>query len=499
MNRLRTRLIAVFLAATLVPLCLTVWITLSLLQRSLTLAPLAELDSVSIALENTGRELYQQARESLVRDVAEHRIEPRKLKPADAPTFWETGATEQFEVAGNRGDRLDYFVRHGEEVWVYSRPIGAALEDLKREYAGARRALEDSRARNLRRGFSWTLLMLTGALWVAAIAILVYLANRITKPVRQLTEGLGRVASGDLGARVVSGLETSSDEIGSAVAAFNHMADQMLQARERLIQVTRLASWQALAHKMAHEVKNSLTPIRLTMEEIISRSSAAEAGDAPDRVFLEQAAQIVADEVETLERRVRAFSQFAAEPPVMPSEIDVNALLEERISLLKSAHPEIVYTVRLSPGLPNAVADLDLIKGVLTNLLENAADAAQPRGEVLAMTASLGNRLYIEVHDSGPGLSAQARSTLFEPSISFKKGGMGLGLSIARRSAILCGGDLQTVDGELGGAAFRVILAATALETSAATRANLAVSKTSRPNAAAANGIAMTTQAARNS
>jgi len=64
------------------------------------------------------------------------------------------------------------------------------------------------------------------------------------------------------------------------------------------------------------------------------------------------------------------------------------------------------------------------------------------------------------VHDSGPGLSPQARSTLFEPSISFKKGGMGLGLSIARRSALLCGGDLESLDGELGGAAFRLILSA---------------------------------------
>ena len=69
-------------------------------------------------------------------------------------------------------------------------------------------------------------------------------------------------------------------------------------------------------------------------------------------------------------------------------------------------------------------------------------------------------KVKIEVHDSGPGLSPQARSTLFEPSISFKRGGMGLGLSIARRSAVLSGGEIELVDGELGGAAFRVLLAA---------------------------------------
>ena len=104
------------------------------------------------------------------------------------------------------------------------------------------------------------------------------------------------------------------------------------------------------------------------------------------------------------------------------------------------------------------VADADLIKGVLTNLLENAAEAARPGGVVLAATSSHDERLSIEVHDSGPGLSTQARSSLFEPTISFKKGGMGLGLSIARRSALLCGGDIEMVEGELGGAGFRVVL-----------------------------------------
>ena len=235
--------------------------------------------------------------------------------------------------------------------------------------------------------------------------------------------------------------------------AFNHMATQLQQAQERLIQVTRVASWQALARKMAHEVKNSLTPIRLTMEEIVSRQGAA------DGAFLEQAAQIVADEVNTLEKRVRAFSEFSAEPPVLPAEIDVNALVEERVSFLKNAHPDVIYQMNLAPDRPKAVADPDLIKGVLTNLLENAAEAARPGGVVMARTARSGEQLNIEVHDSGPGLSLQAQSSLFEPTISFKKGGMGLGLSIARRSALLCGGDIQTLHGELGGAAFRVILA----------------------------------------
>jgi two-component system nitrogen regulation sensor histidine kinase NtrY len=449
-NRLRTRLIVVFLLATLLPLGLTLWTTEILLKHSLDLAPTAELEAVTKSLEQTGKEFYREACESLKRDAAAGLVEGRRLTEAEAQTFRESGSNERFERAGERGDQLDYFVSQGKDVFVYSRQLRVPLDDLTRQIREAHQALETSGARDLRRGFNLTLLAVAATLWLAALAVLAYLAARISRPVRQLTQGLGRVAAGDLGARVPA---ETSDEIGAAMQAFNHMAGQLQQAQERLIQVTRLASWQALARKMAHEVKNSLTPIRLTMEEIVSRQGAS------DGAFLEQAAQIVADEVNTLEKRVRAFSQFASEPPVMPAEVDVNALVEERISFLKTAHPEVIYQTNLAPDRPKAVADPDLIKGVLTNLLENAAEAARPGGVVMARTVIEGEHLNIEVHDSGPGLSLQARSSLFEPTISFKKGGMGLGLSIARRSALLCGGDIQTLAGELGGAGFRVVLA----------------------------------------
>jgi len=450
MNRLRTRLIAVFLLATLLPLGLTLWTSLRLLEHSLELAPVNELDALSQSLEKTGRELYQQARESLRRDVADGRIQGVELNAADAQAFRERGLNEEFVRAGTNGDRLDYYVagKHNNVV-MYSRQLRVPMDELNTQIGNARRTVETSGVRNFR-GFGGALLLVAGSLWVAALAALVFLAARISRPVRQLTQGLERVAAGELGTRVP---EEGSGEIAAAMQAFNRMATQLQQAQERLIHVTRLASWQALARKMAHEVKNSLTPIRLTMEEIVSRQG------APDSAFLEQAAQIVADEVNTLEKRVRAFSEFSAEPPVLPSEIDVNALVEERVSFLKNAHPEVIYQMNLAPDRPTAVADPDLIKGVLTNLLENAAEAARPGGVVMARTARAGEQLNIEVHDSGPGLSLQAQSSLFEPTISFKKGGMGLGLSIARRSALLCGGDLQTLRGELGGAAFRVILA----------------------------------------
>ena len=179
-----------------------------------------------------------------------------------------------------------------------------------------------------------------------------------------------------------------------------------------------------------------------------------------DRTFLDQAVQIVVSEIDALERRVRAFSEFSSEPPVTPEVLDVNALVSERVSLLRPAHAETTYHLKLDPRGPRVFAGSDLMKGILTNLLKNAAEAAGRGGSVLASTRMSNGIVTIEVHDSGPGLSTDAAATLFEPTITFKEHGMGLGLSIAKRHALLSGGDIACIAGELGGAAFKVTLPA---------------------------------------
>jgi signal transduction histidine kinase len=147
---------------------------------------------------------------------------------------------------------------------------------------------------------------------------------------------------------------------------------------------------------------------------------------------------------------------------VRPAPLDINAAVEERVAFLKTGHPEVIYTLRLADGLAQAQGDDDLVRGILTNLLENGAEAAGAGGAVLITTAERGGQVAVEVHDSGPGLGEEARRSLFEPTISFKKRGMGLGLSIARKNALLQGGDIALVEGELGGAGFRVTLPRTA-------------------------------------
>jgi nitrogen fixation/metabolism regulation signal transduction histidine kinase len=456
-NRLRNRLILIFLAATLAPLAATIWITTSLLEESIDTSSTSRLDTLSKSLKVTAREFYERASDDLKRKAQAGEIPTHRYDPLDRASWPEaikifSGGLEGERVvrAGQDGNRLDYLVRHGSEIWAYSESLGdVAMDRLTREIRDARRAVEEANQRDLRRGVKRTYVLLAAGIWLVSLAMLVYLAHRISRPIQELTTGLGKLAGGDLAARVEA---RRDDEIGRAIGAFNNMAARLQESTERLVYLRQLASWQALARKMAHEVKNSLTPIRLTVEEMLVRY------DDADRDFMQQATQIVVDEIETLERRIRAFSQFAAEPPVQPGEVDVNGLLQERIAFLKTAHPEVAYDCRLAESAPPVVADQDLLKGILTNLLENAAEAAGEGGRILGVTAADGGRVSIEVHDSGPGLSEQARSSLFQPTISFKKRGMGLGLSIARKSALLNGGDIVVVKGELGGAGFRVLL-----------------------------------------
>jgi nitrogen fixation/metabolism regulation signal transduction histidine kinase len=333
------------------------------------------------------------------------------------------------------------------------------MEQLSTQLRETRRLVNEIDARDLRRGFTLTLLVLLGAAWLLSLLPLVLIAHRVSRPIQQLTAALTDFAGGDWSRRLETGGKPGGpprDEVGRAVDAFNHMAEQLEESRERLVHLTRMASWQSLARKTAHELKNSLTPIRLIVEEMQARQPAPEGNEA--RAFMDLAVQIVVNEIESLERRVRAFSEFASEPQVHPEDLDINAVVTERVALLRPVHPGVTYDLRLDDGRPRVHAAPDLVNGILTNLLQNAAEAAGTGGAVLVLTRGGGERVTIDVHDSGPGLGEEVSATLFEPTISFKKHGMGLGLSIAKKNALLSDGDVALIPGELRGAAFRVTL-----------------------------------------
>ena len=230
MNPLRNRLIVTFVAATVVPLAATLWITMSLLDQSLAHATTRELDGLSKSLEQTAREFYQLARKDLKSDAEARRLTPiryelqdRERWPQTVKEFWDSGETERFALAGSGG--LDYLQRRNDGISVYSRDLGnVRMQQLTEEYRRAREAVADSQSRDLRRGLTITLIVLVLAIWIVALISLVYLAHRISRPIQRLTGGLSELASGNLQIRLAP---AGNDETGTAIDAFNNTAAQL--------------------------------------------------------------------------------------------------------------------------------------------------------------------------------------------------------------------------------------------------------------------------------
>src|SRR5260370_5006116 len=201
MNRRRNKLILVVLVAPLVPLGMALWGTTRLLELNVGYAAKGQvqLDDVSRSLEKTGREFYQRARASLKSDAETGRISPVLLAP-EAPAakdFWLSGEPERFVLSGSAGDRLDYLVRHADEVWSYSMPLQIGMHSLTSQITSARKSVDQWNTRDYRRGFVYTYGLLSVVIWAAAFALLIFLAGRISRPIQQLTAGLANLAAGN--------------------------------------------------------------------------------------------------------------------------------------------------------------------------------------------------------------------------------------------------------------------------------------------------------------
>ena len=456
MKTLRGKLLGVWLMVTLLPLALTLWLGHRLIDHSLSLAPIKELDRVSSQMQTAAREHYHAQSMALQQEVAEGRahaqvypMEARGRWPEAVREFWESGEPQRVRIAGSKGDRLELAKRTERGVAVYRRELGLSLAAIERDYSAARTRVEQARSGDVRRGSTTLFLLLATLPWAASLGVLIWAVRRMSRPIQHLTKGLRQVGAGEHNVRLAP---AGPEEVSQAMEAFNGMAAELETSRERLLYLTRIESWQALARKMAHEVKNSLTPIRLTVEELAARNGSA------DAQFHKQVSEIIVEEVGSLERRVRAFSELAAEPPVEMQEVPVGRMIAERITLLQPAYSAVRWREELPGELGCVRADEDLLRAIFTNLLENAAEACAEGGEVAVRGRREGTRVYVSVNDSGPGIQETARAALFEPSISFKPGGMGIGLSIARKSALLCGGDITLSAGSLPGACFEVQL-----------------------------------------
>jgi nitrogen fixation/metabolism regulation signal transduction histidine kinase len=289
-----------------------------------------------------------------------------------------------------------------------------------------------------------------------ALALLLGLlvARRITRPVEALTQAAREIASGRLDRQVH---ERASGEMGELVSAFNRMTADLRLTTEQLVASERVAAWQEVARRLAHELKNPLTPIQMSLETLL----AAKKGKDPRFTQLfEESAGAVLEEVERLRRIVDEFSRFARLPKPQLRTVDLSELTSQVLALYAAPRHGVEIRSRLDAGV-QAAADRDQITQVLLNLMKNAEEALPGGGGVVEVrVARRGAEAIVEVADNGPGIRPEDRPRVLEPYYTTKSGGSGLGLAIAARIAQEHGGRLE-VGGEYGrGATFTLVLPA---------------------------------------
>jgi two-component system, NtrC family, nitrogen regulation sensor histidine kinase NtrY len=242
-----------------------------------------------------------------------------------------------------------------------------------------------------------------------------------------------------------------------------------------LLRAQKQAAWREVARRVAHEIKNPLTPIALSAERIRRH---LERGTPPDHQSLDViagCATTIADAVETVRTLVDEFSTLARFPTAQPKPANINAIVENTLNMFNGRLDGIQVRTELAADLPNVMADTEAIKRALANLVDNAAEATQGAmvREIQISTSLLTNREMVEISvaDSGHGVTQEVKEKLFLPYFSTKKRGTGLGLAIVSRIVEDHHGSIRVEENKPVGARFIVELPV-AIESQPATALN---------------------------
>jgi signal transduction histidine kinase len=291
--------------------------------------------------------------------------------------------------------------------------------------------------------------------WIAAVL----LSTRITEPIGQIVEGARKVASGDLDLHVEG---VRGRELSLLVSSFNTMTKRLKESQASRVRAERIAAWQEIARRLAHEIKNPLFPIQLSIQNL--KKTYERKLPEFDEIF-EESTSTILQEVDRLKRIVNEFSQFARMPRSVFRPESLAELVNTAATLYRGLPASIRLELELSPGLPQVYVDREKILQVLLNLIKNAVEA-MPEGGVLRIATSLSPAtaeedapmVLLEVSDTGHGIGPEMQEQLFKPYFTTKEGGTGLGLSIVHRIVTDHGGRIA-VESEAGkGTTFTVSL-----------------------------------------
>jgi len=284
-----------------------------------------------------------------------------------------------------------------------------------------------------------------------------WISARITRPVEELAEGAREVAGGHWDTRIdVRG----SDEIGQLARAFNHMTQTLAAQKERLVQTERVAAWRELARRLAHELRNPLFPMQITVENL---QKAKQLGPKQFLEVFHESTETLRVELANLNTIVGRFSDFSKMPAPQFVKVNVNEALRNAVRLFEPqfnevGKPTITPELFLTDPLPDIDADPDLLHRAFQNLVLNALDAMPAGGTLTLRTSTRDGNVRIEVADTGKGLTHEECSRLFTPYYTTKLQGTGLGLAIVQSVVSDHHGTISVTSEEGRGTTFRIEL-----------------------------------------
>jgi two-component system, NtrC family, nitrogen regulation sensor histidine kinase NtrY len=293
------------------------------------------------------------------------------------------------------------------------------IGNSRRSYVELKRRIRDSA------------LLVAGLGIVLAILLSSWAAGRVTRPVEQLAQAAQDVAAGNWSARAEV---TGGDEIGKLAHAFNHMTSELLAQKERLMQAERVAAWRELARRLAHELKNPLFPLQLTVENLVR--ARRQNVDQFDEVF-DESAQTLLAEIANLKTIIGRFNDFSKMPAPQIQPVQVNEVLREIVRLFQAqlqtpGRSPIRAELDLNDRLGSIDADPELLHRAFSNLVLNAMDAMLNGGTLTLRSHGNERKVTIEVSDTGSGLSREECARIFTPYYTSKQHGTGLGLAIVQ-------------------------------------------------------------------
>ncbi|MBX7057429.1 MAG: HAMP domain-containing protein [Leptospirales bacterium] len=299
----------------------------------------------------------------------------------------------------------------------------------------------------------------------SALLLSILIARQISMPIVALAAATRAVTDGDLDARIEF---KSAGELGILIESFNQMTAELRSLRARLLHSQRLAAWQEVARRLAHEIRNPLTPIQLSADRMLRRLDHPGRGDL-ERVVRSGCGTIV-EQVKALKQLVDEFAAFARLPKARPARQSLDAIVAEAVQGFQGAIPGISLETQLNGNLPEVEVDRTIVVGMINNLVKNAAEAILSASDDLRRTPARiristsllrqGPRQFVSmsVEDTGPGVDEGLRDRIFEPYFSTKGGyGSGLGLSLVERAAMEHEARIVLGRSELGGAEFSVL------------------------------------------